>query len=170
MITAYLKMLRNWKDFSGRTSRKDYWMAYLGNLVIAFILGAAIGIFTGIGALISEDLGAVIGVIGTAITSLYGLVIVIPGISITVRRLHDQGKSGMIYVWCLLGSLCCGIGSIVLFVFMCLPGTQGPNQYGPDPHGFNGNAFNGYGQPNNYGQNNYGQNNYGQGGYNNNQY
>ena len=165
MITAYLKMLRNWKDFSGRTSRKDYWMAYLGNLVVGLILGAAIGIFTGIGTVISEDLGAVIGVIGTVITSLYSLIILIPSISIIVRRLHDQGKSGMIYVWCLLGSLCCGIGSIVLLVFMCLPGIQGPNQYGPDPHGFNGNTFNGYGQPNMYGQNNYGQ-----GGYNNNQY
>ena len=180
MVTAYLQMLRNWKDFSGRTSRRDYWMAYLGNLVVAVIIGVVMGIITGIGTIISEDLGAVLSVITSIVSGIYGLIVLIPGIAIGVRRLHDQGKSGMVYVWCMLGNLCCGLGGLVFLVFMCLPGTPGPNQFGNPtgimPNSMAGMAGMGYGQQNMYGQqpnNNYGQqpnNNYGQNGYNNNQY
>lgn len=55
----------------------------------------------------------------------------IPGIAVTVRRLHDQGQSG----WMYLLSLIPYVGGLVIFVFMCLPGTRGPNQYGDDPLG-----------------------------------
>ena len=71
-------------------------------------------------------------------SSIYSLLVVIPAIAMNIRRMHDIGKPGITVLWCYLGSLCCGIGSIVLLVFACMPGQQGPNQYGPSPNGFNG--------------------------------
>lgn len=46
--------------------------------------------------------------------------------------MHDQNRPGWIVALCYAGSIFCGLGSIALFVFMCLPGTEGENQYGED--------------------------------------
>jgi uncharacterized membrane protein YhaH (DUF805 family) len=53
----------------------------------------------------------------------------VPGLAVLSRRLHDTGKS---FWWVLIGLIPL-LGAIVLLVFTCLPGTQGPNQYGSDP-------------------------------------
>ena len=134
MFRALKLMFSQWNNFSGRTSRRDYWMALLGNVVFAFILGAVSGILGAILAGIDESLAF----IASLPASIYSLLVVIPAIAMHIRRMHDIGKPGITVLWCYLGSLCCGIGSIVLLVFACLPGQQGPNQYGPDPKGFNG--------------------------------
>lgn len=162
MIKAYVNMFKNWNNFHGRASRGDYWWAVLANMIAPTVLGILIGIVTFVLALISEDLATVIGGILTGILGIYSLIVLVPGIALSVRRLHDTGRSGMVYVFCMLGSLCCGIGSIVMLVFCCLPGNPGPNQYGPDPKGFNSNGM-GYGQPMG------GQNMYNQQNWNNNQ-
>jgi uncharacterized membrane protein YhaH (DUF805 family) len=60
---------------------------------------------------------------------LYGLAVLLPGLAVTFRRLHDTGRSAW---WILIGVIPI-VGSIVLLVFTCLPGAAGPNQYGPDP-------------------------------------
>lgn len=166
MFTAYKKMLTNWRDFNGRTSRKDYWLAVLANIIIAAIIGAIVGIVTVIAAAINEDFGAVIGIIAGIIPSIYNLIVLIPGISMAIRRLHDTGRSGMVYLWCILGNLCCGIGGIVLLVFECMASDPNPNQWGPNPN-FAGNMNMGYNQPmynQNMGAGQYGQPNmpYGQ--------
>ena len=160
MFAAYKKMFQNWNNFHGRTSRRDYWLAFLANFIVALILGAIIGVLTVVGSLISEDLGAILGGLGSLITGLYSLILIVPGLSMSIRRFHDTGKTTGFFLLCWLGSICCGIGSIVAFVIEVLPGTPGPNQFGPDPNGFNGNGM-GYGQPNmNYGQPNMNQNQY----------
>ncbi len=61
--------------------------------------------------------------------SIVALLLFIPSIAVTIRRLHDTGRSG----WWWFLSLLCGIGAIILFVFCLLEGTSGPNEYGPDP-------------------------------------
>lgn len=60
---------------------------------------------------------------------IYSLAALIPNLAVSVRRLHDTNKSG----WMLLIGLIPIIGSIILIVFFCTEGTQGPNQYGADP-------------------------------------
>ena len=58
-----------------------------------------------------------------------GLGLIVPGIAVSVRRLHDTNKSG----WWLLLCFVPFVGSIVILVFMCLEGTKGANKYGDEP-------------------------------------
>ncbi len=109
----YLEVLKKYTVFSGRARRKEFWMFFLFNLIITFVLGF-IEVFVG---------GP--GIVGT----LYGLAVLIPGIAVSVRRLHDISHSG----WWLLIGLIPLIGAIVLLVFMVQDGKPGQNQYGANP-------------------------------------
>lgn len=62
---------------------------------------------------------------------LWGLITLIPNLAVSVRRLHDQDKSG----WMILVGLIPLIGGIWLLILYLTEGTRGPNQYGPDPKG-----------------------------------
>ncbi|AZR34195.1 membrane protein [Xanthomonas vasicola] len=64
-----------------------------------------------------------------AVIMLFVLALIVPGIAVTVRRLHDQDKSGWFYLICLVPY----VGAFVLLVFMCIEGTPGPNRYGENP-------------------------------------
>ena len=110
----YLDVLKNkYALFSGRARRMEYWMFTLFNVIISFALGFIEGILGGPG---------ILGLI-------YGLAVLIPGIAVTIRRLHDTDRSG----WWLLIIFVPIIGALVLLVFMILEGTPGENQYGPNP-------------------------------------
>jgi uncharacterized membrane protein YhaH (DUF805 family) len=63
------------------------------------------------------------------LSGIYSLAVLIPGIAVSVRRLHDTNRSG----WWLLISLIPLIGAIVLLVFMVQDSQEGDNQYGPNP-------------------------------------
>jgi uncharacterized membrane protein YhaH (DUF805 family) len=108
----YLAVLKKYAVFNGRARRKEYWMFFLFNLIFSFVLGFIDGI-----------LGTVF--IGT----IYGLVVLIPGIAVTVRRLHDIGRTGW---WVLIGLIPL-IGLIVLIVFAATDGNKGSNEYGSNP-------------------------------------
>lgn len=98
----------------------EYWMFFLLNVgvsVVASILDGILGM--------SGMIGGVYG----PLTVVAMLALIIPGIAVAVRRLHDQDKPG----WWLLLVFVPIIGAIVLLVFMFLEGTKGDNQYGPDP-------------------------------------
>ena len=66
-----------------------------------------------------------------AIGSLYSLAALLPGIAVSVRRLHDTGRSG----WWMLIALITVVGAIVLLVFMCLDSPPGENRFGANPKG-----------------------------------
>ncbi|MGO8781935.1 MAG: DUF805 domain-containing protein [Syntrophobacteraceae bacterium] len=66
---------------------------------------------------------------GSVLASIYALGILIPGIAVGVRRLHDTNRSG----WWLLLALVPLIGSVVLIVFMVQDSQPGDNQYGQNP-------------------------------------
>ena len=60
---------------------------------------------------------------------IYALALLIPSIAVSVRRLHDIGKSG----WFILIALIPAIGAIILLIFMVTDSNPGDNQYGPNP-------------------------------------
>ena len=109
----YLEVLKKYAVFNGRARRKEYWMFFLFNLIILLVIGFVEGLFGSPG---------IIGV-------LYSLAILIPGIAVSVRRLHDTGRSGW---WLLIGFIPL-LGVIVLLVFMVLDSKPGENQYGANP-------------------------------------
>jgi uncharacterized membrane protein YhaH (DUF805 family) len=114
--------LKKYAQFSGRSRRKEYWMFVLLQIVV--IVGLSI-IET-----ILDLSGTVLGLYGP-LTMLAILALFIPGIAVSIRRLHDTDRSGW---WILLGLV--PLVGLVLIVFMVLEGTRGPNQYGEDPKGF----------------------------------
>jgi uncharacterized membrane protein YhaH (DUF805 family) len=122
---------RRYADFSGRSQRKEYWMFLLFNWVVALMWGAVIGIvmlalyFTDM----SEDSMMLVCMILILPYAIYSLWVIVPGLAVTVRRLHDLDKSG----WHLLIGLIPLVGGIILIVWYCTEGTRGPNRYGPDP-------------------------------------
>ncbi len=121
----YLKALENYATFSGRTSRKEYWMFVLFNILFAF---AAMIIDNILGTTRTSEFGvtAQYGIV----YGLYILAVLIPGIAISVRRLHDVGKSG----WFSLILLIPLIGSIWFIVLLLTNSNQGENKYGPNPN------------------------------------
>ena len=114
----YLEVLKKYAVFSGRARRKEYWFFALFNVLISFVLGF---IEVGMGLVDKSGRGPLSG--------LYTLAILIPGIAVSVRRLHDTGRSG----WWLLIALIPCVGAIILLVFMVQDSEPGPNQYGPNP-------------------------------------
>lgn len=113
--------LRRYAEFSGRSRRLEYWMFTLMQAIVyALLLGWAI--FSG--AFLESGVHAVI-----VLLIGWWLVMFVPTLAVIVRRFHDQELSG----WFLLFYLIPWIGGIVIFVFMCLPGTSGSNRYGGDP-------------------------------------
>jgi uncharacterized membrane protein YhaH (DUF805 family) len=111
----YVDVLRNFSNFSGRARRKEYWMFVLINTIIAFVLGVIDRVLFG------ADLPVFSG--------LYALVVLVPAIAVSIRRLHDTGRSG----WWLLIALIPLVGPIVLLVFYLLDSDRDPNAYGPSP-------------------------------------
>lgn len=110
----YLEVVKKYVAFSGRARRMEFWMFSLVNFIIVLALSFTEG-FTGIG--------------GGLLSSLYSLAMILPTLGVTVRRLHDTGRSGL---WILIG-LIPVLGFIVLLVFMCQGSKPGPNQWGPNP-------------------------------------
>ena len=99
--------------FNGRSSRSEYWWWTLF-VIIGYIVFAVVD-----------------GIIGTypLLYLLWALAVFLPGLAVTVRRLHDIDKSG----WWILFGLIPLIGGIMLLIWFVSRGTEGPNQYGEDP-------------------------------------
>lgn len=120
MIEWYKKVVfENYANFSGRARRSEYWYYFLANLII-LIMAAVIDNVTGLNF---EPLPY--GVL----YSLYALATFLPGLAVTVRRLHDVGKSGWFYFIVLIPI----IGAFWLLYLLIKEGDQGTNSYGPDP-------------------------------------
>lgn len=95
-------------------------MFVLFNLIFSIIAGA-----------LDSVLGTTFDEGGGIIASVYALFVLIPGLAVGARRLHDTGKTG----WLLLLWLIPVIGWIILLVFFVLDSKPGANKYGPNPKG-----------------------------------
>ena len=122
----YWKVLRQYADFSGRARRMEYWMFALVNLVIGVaIMGVGFGLMAALGS--TEH--AAFGGLMVIPFFLYWLAILIPSLAVTVRRLHDTGRSG----WWYLIAFVPFFGGLILLVFMLLGSEAGPNAWGQNP-------------------------------------
>ena len=126
----YLHVLKNYAQFSGRARRSEYWYFALFNL-IALVVAALIDNILGTKFNIETVNGGTEVLPYGYVYVLYLLFIIIPGLAVSVRRLHDVGKSG----WFILISLIPLIGGIWLLVLYCTNSVVGPNKYGPNPKG-----------------------------------
>ena len=99
-------------------------------LVLLMLAGASDNSASDVAVSGAEARGpAILSIIGMGLLALFVLGSIVPSIAVSVRRFHDQDKSGWLY----LLSFIPYIGGLVVLVFMCLDGTRGPNQYGEDP-------------------------------------
>lgn len=117
----YLKVLKQYADFDGRARRKEYWIFILFNSIISFVL-----------SLVDKELGLSGIETGQGVLSgIYSLGIIIPTFAVSVRRMHDVGKSG----WILLLIFLPVIGNIWLFILSMTNSDLGENKYGQNPKG-----------------------------------
>lgn len=112
-MNEYLYVLRNWNNFEGRSSRREFWMFVLFNVIFAFI---------------ARFLDRMCGTL-YLFAGLYNLFILLPSIAVSIRRMHDIGKSG----WWLLINLLLLIGNIWFFILALMPGQPEENEYGENP-------------------------------------
>jgi uncharacterized membrane protein YhaH (DUF805 family) len=101
----------NYVGFAGRACRSEYWYWALFVLLVdiaASIIDVALGTYL--------------------LTSLVDLALFLPGLALGIRRLHDLDRSG----WWVLIAFIPIIGWIILIIWACTKGTEGPNRFGPD--------------------------------------
>lgn len=116
-MNYYLDVLKNYAGFSGRARRTEYWIFVLVSAIVSALL-------TAIGTAIQFPL----------LGGIYGLAVLVPGLAVLSRRLHDTGRSA----WWILIVLVPLVGAIIIVVFACSGGTPGPNKYGASPKDIGG--------------------------------
>ena len=120
----YLDVWKKFAVFSGRTTRTQYWMFILFHYIVIMALLFASMAVSGAAAYASEEYPFDPFSIAYLI---YSLAVVIPSLAVTVRRLHDTGRSGF---WYFVGFIPF-LGGLVLLFFMLQGSEPGDNQYGP---------------------------------------
>jgi uncharacterized membrane protein YhaH (DUF805 family) len=120
-------------DFENRAIRSEYWWAVLFKTLVYIALGVLMLVLAAsMGGVDTSD-GEVGFVLGIILIVLFYIGNLIPNIAITVRRFHDQDKSGWMYLLVFIPY----VGRLVVLIFMCLDGTHGDNRFGSDPLGDN---------------------------------
>lgn len=119
-MNYYIDVLKKYAVFSGRATRKEFWMFVLFNFIVSILVG-----------IISSIIAPIIGMNTLILSFLYALAIIIPSIAVGVRRLHDTNHSG----WWMFISFIPVIGTIILLVFFVIDSQAGENRYGPNPKG-----------------------------------
>lgn len=115
----YSLAFRNLANVSGRASLREFWTFTLINAVIGNVIS---GIEVALGLAPSfDEIGIIYGI--------FAFIVFIPTVTVTVRRLHDGGRSG----WWLLIALVPLVGWIVALYQLVGRGTQGDNRFGSDP-------------------------------------
>lgn len=113
----YIEVVKKYAVFSGRATRKEYWMFTLVNILI--MIGFSI-LSTALRSTLIQILGM-----------LYIFAILVPSLAVYVRRLHDTNHSA----WWILLSLIPIVGGIILLIFLVTDSQAGDNRYGSNPKG-----------------------------------
>ncbi len=120
-MNYFMMALKRYADFSGRSRRKEYWFFTLFDFILLIVAGM-IDMVLGI-SFIEGGFGY------GPFYLLFALAMLIPGLAVSVRRMHDVGKSG----WFLLIALIPLIGAIWILVLLVTDSQAGENEYGPNP-------------------------------------
>ena len=120
--SAIATCLRKFADFSGRARRSEYWKFMLFTMIIEALSTV---IFSTIIPLTVEISGVEISLVYLAVCLIFYL----PKLSVSVRRLHDIGKSG----WFYFISLIPVVGQIIFFIWCVKDSEARTNKYGKDP-------------------------------------
>ncbi|PWK59889.1 DUF805 domain-containing protein [Roseicyclus mahoneyensis] len=112
-MTSVRTCLGKYATFSGRAQRSEYWWFVLFNFIGSIILN------------IIDT--AIIGV--PALSIIWALGLLLPALSVSVRRMHDLDKSG----WWILVAFIPLLGFILIIYWFVQRGTEGPNRFGSDP-------------------------------------
>jgi uncharacterized membrane protein YhaH (DUF805 family) len=118
-MNYYFEVLKKYAQFNGRARRKEFWYFILFNSIATMIF-AIIGIAAHVPYL----------------NNIYSLAVFIPYLAVTIRRMHDVGKSGW---YCII--------PIYNLILACTDGTPGENEYGEDPKGGTGFGADDYVKP-----------------------
>jgi uncharacterized membrane protein YhaH (DUF805 family) len=113
-VEAIKSGFQNYVNFSGRAIRSEYWFWVLFAVLVSIATSL-------LDYLIFPDM------LLSPLNSLAGLALFLPGLAVSVRRLHDLDRTGW---WLLI--LLTVIGVILLLVWFCMRGTVGSNRFGPD--------------------------------------
>ncbi|WP_239007174.1 DUF805 domain-containing protein [Burkholderia diffusa] len=117
---AVRSAFNQYAKFEGRARRAEYWYFALLTSVVSIICQVI--------TMAGRDASA-LSLLLMIVAAVVSLALVLPSLAVTVRRLHDTGRSG----WFLLIALIPIVGGILLLVWMCSRGTNGPNRFGSDP-------------------------------------
>ncbi len=120
MKESVVSVLTNWKNFSGRASRSEFWYFALASAILGLIVGA-IELATGLISI--EDPNAT-----GPLSAILNLLLAIPTIAVTSRRLQDYGYSG----WWQLSYITV-IGIFVVLIWCMLPAKEDENDWGKNP-------------------------------------
>ncbi|NHB57549.1 DUF805 domain-containing protein [Acinetobacter sp. 194] len=110
MIDWFVKCLKNYANFTGRARRKEYWfftLVYVIGLIITIIIDAILGTYA---------LFAAVWILG----------LIVPSLSVAVRRLHDTNRSGWFYLIQMIPL----VGPIILLIFLVTETIPESNQWG----------------------------------------
>jgi uncharacterized membrane protein YhaH (DUF805 family) len=116
----YFEVFKKYAVFQGRAGRKEYWFFVLFNIIVSTAL-----------AFLDRITGTFVADAGFGILSaIYTLAVILPGIAVSVRRLHDTGRSG----WWFLVTIVPILGFFVFLYFMVLDSDPGANKFGASPN------------------------------------
>jgi uncharacterized membrane protein YhaH (DUF805 family) len=104
---AITTCFNKYAEFVGRARRSEYWWFVLFGIVVSLVLSP----------------------LSTSLSLLASLALLIPTVAVSVRRLHDTGRSG----WFLLIYLIPFVGVIIVIVWLATEGEPGSNLYGESP-------------------------------------
>ena len=105
-LEAVKLAFQHYADFEGRARRSEYWWFTLFNIIVSTIFSAVVPDFAWI----------------------WSLVVLVPGIAVVVRRLHDVGKRGWFYLWILVP-----LAGYIIMLIQLLKDSAPDNEWGPNP-------------------------------------
>jgi uncharacterized membrane protein YhaH (DUF805 family) len=120
-MNEFIQCMQKYADFTGRARRREYWMFVLFNTLILMATVVAAGV---VGSLFDNGY-----TFAMAVYTVFVLGTVIPAMAVTVRRLHDVGRSGWWYFIILVPF----VGAFVLLFWLCTDSAVGTNQWGARP-------------------------------------
>lgn len=130
-LTAYTRFWRRYVVFSGRASPSEYWWVALVNGIVAIAIGVIGVILLAIGGALGEQgstAAAIPNALGAVLLFLLAVLVVaqiVPGIAVSVRRLHDANLSGLLYLLALIPS----VGGLIVLVLHVLPSNPEGRRY-----------------------------------------